>query len=160
MTDRPRVVLLVGLPGSGKSTWARDQGTAVLSSDDVRFLLSDDPTDQLIHGPVFATVRYLLRRRLELGRPVTYIDATNLTRHERRQYIKLAQWYDAAVEAIYFDTPVEVCKQRNRLRDRNVPEWAIDAMVNRLTRPTLDEGLTAVTVYSGGEVSQRYDAQK
>ena len=99
MTDRPRVVLLVGLPGSGKSTWARDQGTAVLSSDDVRFLLSDDPTNQLIHGTVFATVRYLLRRRLELGRPVTYIDATNLTRQERRPYIKLAQWYDAAVEA-------------------------------------------------------------
>ena len=152
MMARPRVVLLVGLPASGKSTWAHEQGTAVLSSDDIRFLLSDDPTNQLIHGMVFTTVRYLLRRRLELGRPVTYVDATNATRQERRPYIKLGQWYDAAVEAVYFDTPIEVCKERNRHRERVVPEWAIDAMAARLTRPSLEEGFTSVTVYSGGDM--------
>ena len=44
---------------------------------------------------------------------MTYIDATNLTRRERRAYIKTAQLYDFHVEALFFDTPVEVCKEQN-----------------------------------------------
>lgn len=151
MTDRPRLVLLVGLPGSGKSTWASRQGTAVISTDDIRFLLSDDASNQLIHAPVFATLRFLLRRRLELRCPVTYVDATNTTRHERRAYLRLGEMYDASVEAIWFDTPSDVCKERNRGRQRVVPEWAIDALAARLVPPSLEEGFTSVTV-------QRYDA--
>jgi predicted kinase len=145
--DRPRVVLLVGLPGSGKSTWAKRQEGGVLSTDHIRVLLSDDATNQTIHGAVFATLRYLLRRRLELRIPVTYIDATNTTRHERRAYIKLAHFYNACPEAIYFDTPVAICKERNRSRERTVPDWAIDMMFTRLRPPSLDEGFERVTVY-------------
>ncbi|MDZ4798239.1 MAG: AAA family ATPase [Bryobacteraceae bacterium] len=152
MTDRSRLVLLVGLPGSGKSTWARQQGTAVISTDDIRFLLSDDASNQLIHSHVFATVRFLLRRRLELRRPVTYLDATNATRQERRAYIRLGQMFDASVEAIFFDTPLEVCKERNRNRERVVPEWAMDSLAARLVPPSVEEGFTAVTV-------ERYDAK-
>lgn len=144
---RPRVVLLIGLPGSGKSTWARQQGGGVLSTDEIRAMLSDDATNQAIHGEVFATLRYLLRRRLALRMPVTFIDATNSTRHERRAYIKIAAWFDASAEAVFFDTPVEVCKQRNLGRARVVPEWAIDMMAARLRPPSVDEGFERVTVY-------------
>src|SRR6476661_9037346 len=92
-TKRQRIVLMVGLPGSGKSTYLERLGVTALSSDLIRQLLADDATDQTIHGRVFNTLRYLVRQRLAIGRQVTYVDATHLTPDERRPYIKIAQAY-------------------------------------------------------------------
>jgi predicted kinase len=143
---RTRIVLLVGLPGSGKSTYLERLGVKALSSDAVRGLLADDENDQSIHREVFATLRYLLRRRLALRRPVTYLDATHLTVRERRPYVKMGQLYGCAVEAIFFDVPLEVCLQRNRGRRRVVPEDVMARMAAKLTPPTIEEGFSAVAV--------------
>ena len=139
--------MLVGIAGSGKSTWAKQ---SVLSSDEIRRLLRDDETDQTIHRVVFKTLRDLLRRRLELGVPVTYIDATNLTRRERRPYIKIALSYGCQAEAIFFDTPLEICLQRNRARQRNVPPEVLRMMAAKLQIPSTEEGFAAVTVIAAG----------
>ena len=134
------------MPGSGKSTWLERLGVTALSSDATRALLIDDPTNQTIHGRVFATLRYLLRQRLELARTVTYIDATNLTRKERRPYIKTADLYDADVEAVFFDTPLEVCMERNALRHRIVAEEAIREKARKLRPPAFNEGFYRITI--------------
>lgn len=139
-----KIIITVGLPGSGKSTYLAGLGVNAISSDEIRRLLADDPAIQTIHRRVFAAVRYLLRERLSLGRPETYVDASNLTRWERRQYLRLGQLYDAEVEAIFFDVPIEVCLQRNRSRNRNVPEDAIRELARKLQPPTVEEGFSKV----------------
>jgi predicted kinase len=143
---RQRIVIVVGLPGSGKSTYLHKLGVNAISSDAIRLLLADDATIQTIHAQVFATMRYLLRRRLALGRPVSYVDATHLTVSERAPYVKIARAFDCDLEAVYFDVPVEVCQERNRLRHRVVPAEAIEAMRAKLVPPSLEEGFSRITV--------------
>ena len=137
--------MLVGLPGSGKSTWLAGLGVNALSSDEMRRLISDDPTNQNIHRRVFRLLRDLIKERLELGRPETYVDATHLTPWERRPYIRLGELYECDVEAVFFDVPLEVCIARNQLRGRVVPREVIESMARKLTPPSTSEGFTRVT---------------
>lgn len=140
-----RIVVLVGLPGSGKSTWLTQVAGGGISSDAVRKLLADDETDQSIHTQVFQTVRYLLEQRIAIGRPVSYIDATNLTPDERRPYIDIARARGCEVEAVFFDVPLSVCQERNARRLRIVPPEALEKMAAKLVPPATSEGFSKVT---------------
>jgi predicted kinase len=151
MTGQPgcpplRIVVLVGLPASGKSTYLQQAGAIGLSSDAIRKWLANDETDQTIHDRVFQTLRYLLRHRLALRRPVTYIDATNLTPPERAPYIGIGKSYGCEVEAVFFDVPLDVCRARNAGRARVVPDEALVKMAERLVPPSVAEGFDRVTV--------------
>lgn len=141
-----RIVVLVGLPGSGKSTYLQQIGMRGLSSDVIRGLLADDERDQANQERVFQTVRYLLRQRLAMERPVTYIDATNLRPEERRPYLEIGHQFGCDVEAMFFDVPLAVCRERNAGRDRVVPEEALEKMAAKLVAPAEDEGFSKVTV--------------
>ncbi|MFC5864598.1 AAA family ATPase [Acidicapsa dinghuensis] len=140
------VVLTIGLPGSGKTTWFKRRGVQPLSSDMLRTILFDDITEQRYQGLVFSTLRSLLRARLIARMPWNYVDATNLSAHERRQWIKMAKSFGYEVQAVFFDVPLDVCLDRNRRRDRPVGDEVMQKMAERLKPPAFDEGFSKITV--------------
>lgn len=148
MARSPRgyVVLAIGLPGSGKTTWFKRRGVTPLSSDMLRGILFDDISEQRYQGLVFSTLRSLLRARLIAKMPWNYVDATNLSPHERRQWIKMARSFGYEVQAVFFDVPFEVCMERNSRRDRMLNEEAMRKMADRLRPPTFKEGFHKITV--------------
>jgi len=140
------VILAIGLPGSGKSSWFKRHNITPLSTDLLRSLLFDDPTEQRFQDLVFSNLRSMLRARLIARRPLNYVDATNLTPHERHSWIRLAKDYGYEVQAVYFDVPLEVCLERNRKRPRVVEEGIMRRMAEKLKVPTFDEGFSKITV--------------
>ncbi len=140
------VVLAIGMPGSGKTTWFGRRGITPLSSDLLRNILFDDVEEQRYQGLVFSTLRSLLRARLIARMPANYVDATNLSIHERRQWIKMAKSFGYEVQAVFFDVPLEVCLERNRQRDRSVSEDIMRKMAEKLKPPVFEEGFEKITV--------------
>jgi len=140
------VVLTIGLPGSGKTSWFRRRAITPLSSDLLRMMLFDDITEQRYQDLVFSTLRYLLRARMIARMPWNYVDATNLSPRERRGWIKMAQEFGYEVHAVFFDVPIEVCTERNARRGRMVPEDVMQRMSAKLRAPTFEEGFSKITV--------------
>ena len=145
-SPRGYVVLAIGLPGSGKTTWYKRRGVTPLSSDLLRNILFDDITEQRYQGLVFSTLRSLLRARLIAKMPWNYVDATNLSPHERRQWIKMAKSFGYEVQAVFFDVPLAVCMERNSKRERVVTDEVMQKMAERLRPPTFKEGFDKITV--------------
>jgi predicted kinase len=140
------VVLAIGLPGSGKTTWFKRRGVTPLSSDMLRSILFDDITEQRYQGLVFSTLRSLLRARLIAKMPWNYVDATNLSAHERRQWIKMAKSFGYEAQAVFFDVPLEVCMERNSRRERTVSDDIMRKMAERLRPPSFKEGFSKITM--------------
>src|SRR5438874_12739904 len=88
------LVVLVGVTGSGKSTFARAhfKPTEILSSDFCRGLVADDENDQSASGDAFDVLHYIAAKRLTAGR-LTVVDATNVSAENRKPLVTLAKKY-------------------------------------------------------------------
>ena len=111
------LVVLVGVSGSGKSSFARAHflPTEVVSSDTCRGLISDDENDQTVTAEAFDLVHTIVRKRLAQGR-LTVVDATNVQPEARKPLVALAREFHCLPVAIVFNLPEKVCVERNRQR--------------------------------------------
>src|SRR5215470_3953945 len=111
------LVALVGISGSGKSTFARThfKPTQVLSSDVFRGLVSDDETNQAATDAAFDALYYIAGKRLDAGL-VTVVDATNVQKQSRAALVRLAREHHVLPAAIVLDLPEALCAGRNAQR--------------------------------------------
>jgi protein phosphatase len=111
------LVVLIGVSGSGKSTFARRHflPTEVVSSDACRALVSDDENDQTATESAFAVLHSIVAERLRLGN-LTVVDATNVQRDARAPLIALARAHHVLPIAVVLDVPPEICHARNAER--------------------------------------------
>jgi polynucleotide kinase-phosphatase len=111
------LVVLIGVSGSGKSTFAARhfRPTEVLSSDSFRGLVGDDETDQSVTPAAFRALHAVATERLKLGR-LTVIDATSVQPGDRQPLIALARAHHVLPVAIALDVPERVCAERNAAR--------------------------------------------
>ncbi|SDT04980.1 polynucleotide kinase-phosphatase [Microlunatus soli] len=114
---RLALVVLIGVSGSGKSTFAADHFAPfeTISSDFCRGLVSGDENDQASSADAFDVLAYIAGKRLAAGR-LTVVDATNVTRETRRQFVQLARDHDVLPVAVVLDTPVGTAIERNASR--------------------------------------------
>lgn len=128
------LVALVGVSGSGKSTFAaRAFGPyEVLSSDRCRALVSGDENDQSASNDAFDVLHYIAGKRLDRGL-LTVVDATNTSREARANLVKLARDHDVLPVAIVLNVPTELAIERNRSRtDRNFGDGPIRRQASQL----------------------------
>ena len=132
------LVVLVGISGSGKSTFAARHflPTEVISSDFCRGLVSDDPDDQTATADAFDVLNYIAGKRLAAGR-LTVIDATSVQPAARKSLIELARAHHVLAVAIVLDLPEAACAARNTAR----PDRAFGRHVLRQQHTQLRRGL-------------------
>jgi predicted kinase len=145
--------LLIGIPGSGKSTYAADwasgrQQGVVVSTDAIRAALFGDASIQgswqLVEREVERQFRYWARSSCSVARSRIVYDATNARRDQRQHMISLARNCGFTfITGIWLPVPLEVALVRNQQRDRRVPESVIVQMHHDLCEhpPQLGDGL-------------------
>ncbi len=148
------LVVLVGVTGSGKSTFAARhfRPTEVLSSDVFRGLVGDDENDQSVTAEAFEALHVVAAKRLAIGR-LTVIDATNVQPEARRPLVALAREQHVLPVAIVLDIGEKTCIERNASRsDRTFGAAVIarqHASLARSVRRLEREGFRRVFVLRG-----------
>ena len=146
--------VMIGISGSGKSTIAQkllqslisnDNGTVLISSDNIREELCGYASDQSKNSQVFE----LAHKRIEesLSRNINVIwDATNLAPEDRKEVIRIGRNHNAQLVAIQVVTPISIAIDRNNNRDRRVPVRVIWKQQGRYYAATKQEFDRIITV--------------
>lgn len=155
---KPVFLMVVGLPGSGKSTYIEKyySNYHVHSSDAIREELSGDVNNQDINKQVFSTLHKRVKDDLVAGHNVVY-DATNISWKRRKAFLQELKNINCHKECILMATPFELCVQRNNERDRVVPYFVIERMYKNFDIPWYNEGWDSIVIaYANSDAMTQY----
>lgn len=147
--NRPKLILLVGIPGAGKTHYAKNYitlqpNTVHLSSDSIRAELYGDESTQGNPAEVFALMQKRAIEALNNGQDVIY-DSTTMTRKDRQGIISVCPKF-AKIECYIIWAPIEECIKRDAERDRTVGKEVVDRMLKRFQAPFFDEGIDEIKI--------------
>ena len=147
--NRPKLILLVGIPGAGKTTYSKKYleqniDTVHLSSDSIRAELYGNESIQGNPADVFSLMQKRAIEALNDGHDVIY-DATNITRKDRACIISICPKF-VKIEAHIIWAPIEECIKRDAARDRTVGKEVIDKMLKKFQAPYYDEGIDEIKI--------------
>lgn len=147
--NRPTLILLTGIPGSGKTTYANKyveehSNTIHLSSDKIREELWGNEATQGDNNEVFSLMQSRTIEALNNGQSVVY-DSTAATRKDRAGIIAACPKF-AKIECHIIWAPIETCIERDAARERTVGKAVIDKMLKRFQSPYYDEGIDEIKI--------------
>jgi predicted kinase len=141
--NRPKIFVMVGLPGSGKSyktkELAEQYNANIHSSDSIREELSGDINNQDINDLVFKTLHNRIKKDLQNGKNCVY-DACNISYKRRMSFLQSLNKIPCEKICILMATPYDQCLKNNSSRDRIVPEHVIERMYRCFDPPWCYEG--------------------
>ena len=159
-----KLILMVGVPGSGKSTWIQNHEYAfkpnhrIISRDEIRFSMLKDGEDYFAHeNEVWNEfVREVRQSLAECDE--TYVDATHLNEASRTKILRALgkSLKSVKLAAITFKIPLQTCLDRNENRKglAYVPPTAIRRMNSQLTIPSFDEGFDEIYIYKDNHLTK------
>ena len=128
---KPNFIMLVGLPGSGKSVKAQElsehYNAAIFSSDSLREELFGDVNHQADNTKLFEELHKRIKNCLREGKSAIY-DATNINYKRRMAFLSELVNIPCEKICVLIATPYEECLERNSKRERHVPEHVIERM--------------------------------
>jgi predicted kinase len=147
--DRPFIIMMCGLVGSGKSYKAKEiaeqYDANIHSSDAIREELSGDINNQNINDLVFKTLHNRIKEDLRNGKNCIF-DATNINYKMRMAFLQELKNIPCEKICVVMATPYEQCLKNNVSRDRVVPEYVIKRMYMSFDLPWFYEGWNDIRI--------------
>lgn len=147
--SKPTFTMMVGLVGSGKSTYAKqlaeETNAIICSSDAIREELCGDENSQDNNEEVFKILHSRIKENLKNGKNVIY-DSTNINSKRRRAFLSELRRIPCVKKCVVMATPFEVCCDQNESRDRVVSYEVIERMYKNWNTPYWFEGWDEIEI--------------